>query len=1182
MRFSDLLTQGGPRIRFGLRPGSREEIAVGEMYTKSTPSSDAHPRSPRIGNAEGRRRLTLLSALLVFLSATAAASFQGFRSDPCRAPRMILSAGWWQERLEQNAMRRLPEIQGNILGIALVPGTSRLWICGTDGLLLFSEDGGRTWESPSLPADSFRTDSPPSSAKYLDPQESPKKPPDTGQMGPVPPSDPRGPELKLPEEAKNTSRPALQAIRFSSTSDGWVVGDGGIILHTRDGGKTWSRKSAGKRLNLHAIHFPDGKKVWFAADTGILEIPEGAFGAAEMEGRMLSVGPFPVRVQCIHSGAGKTAAVVGGSAWFLESSKASWRMTGPWTCNLWSVDGSGTGDLFAGKSTQGTDGNLVRFTGTAPGMLQVYQVANYDGEQLFAACFPDRDNFWLAGAKGRILHSADGGATWTAQHSATTVNLNGIAFADGKRGWIVGNSGTILATEDGGTTWHPLSTPKTTGVFFGRADGRNSWTIAGGRLVRTQDGTQTVVMPSAFTSSPVSIHFIDPDKGWVWLKNGEVAETDDAGRSWSMLGPHRPWFSPWYLLTFLPVIFLLHRGWQKPPPAAVLEASVADLAVSDRPIGPDDPDPLRFGELARGISRFLRNENTEPPVTVAITGAWGTGKSSLMNLLKADLGLFGFKPVWFNAWHHQNEENLLAAVLQAIRLEATPHIFSPMGLPFRLKLLGLRIYREWFRYLSISAVFALSLGYLIAYPDQILAIAGSVFQSAAQDGGFWNDPLEFLFKALGPSLGVFGGAGFLLKGLRAFGLNPADLLASKTGNTKMSALEAQTAFRIRFAREFNDVAVALRPKTLTLFIDDLDRCSPENVLKLLEAVNFLVSSGPCTVVMGLDLNYVKGAVVNVLEKQMNSQFADRYLEKLVNLEVPVPTPTNDQLDKFMGSTLDPRGSIEEPSGPPRWFKAAQISIVAGLSLSILAGAVFLGSRLPPPPEKPVTPPPPEHEIIVRYLPTPETAPPPAAVREDRSPSNDPSRYIPCPPSTIGFGWLYLLLLPLGVAAAAGFFLEGDVEVRDSGRFKEALKVWNPLLIRDPSNPAVRATPRSMKRFLNRVRYLAMMQRRSPPLPQPLIRFLRMILREKPRAPEDYLAQNAMAEETLVALSMIRYCNKSWAAGLPAHADFIKFATPLTTPEELSRLATAVNESRWRDMAANLERFAGISAAVRLA
>jgi len=44
-----------------------------------------------------------------------------------------------------------------------------------------------------------------------------------------------------------------------------------------------------------------------------------------------------------------------------------------------------------------------------------------------------------------------------------------------------------------------------------------------------------------------------------------------------------------------------------------------------------------------------------------------------MNLLMADLKEYRFRPVWFNAWHHQKEEHLLASLLENIKSQAIPH-----------------------------------------------------------------------------------------------------------------------------------------------------------------------------------------------------------------------------------------------------------------------------------------------------------------------------------------------------------------------------------------------------------------------------------------------------------------------------------------------------------------------------
>src|SRR5206468_1666617 len=88
---------------------------------------------------------------------------------------------------------------------------------------------------------------------------------------------------------------------------------------------------------------------------------------------------------------------------------------------------------------------------------------------------------------------------------------------------------------------------------------------------------------------------------------------------------------------------------------------------------------------------------------------------------------------------------------------------------------------------------------------------------------------------------------------------------------------------------------ALGERSLLVFIDDLDRCSPSSVGDVLEAVNFLVSSGDCFVVMGMDRARVERYIAVNFEKvvQGDKEFATKYLDKLINIEVPVPEPTDD-------------------------------------------------------------------------------------------------------------------------------------------------------------------------------------------------------------------------------------------------------------------------------------------------
>ncbi|HUJ43379.1 MAG TPA: YCF48-related protein [Opitutaceae bacterium] len=57
------------------------------------------------------------------------------------------------------------------------------------------------------------------------------------------------------------------------------------------------------------------------------------------------------------------------------------------------------------------------------------------------------------GASGHILRSIDSGATWELAAAPTRATLTGVSFPDEQHGWIVGHDAIILHTEDGGRTW---------------------------------------------------------------------------------------------------------------------------------------------------------------------------------------------------------------------------------------------------------------------------------------------------------------------------------------------------------------------------------------------------------------------------------------------------------------------------------------------------------------------------------------------------------------------------------------------------------------------------------------------------------------------------------------------------------------------------------------------------------
>src|SRR5690348_15299083 len=65
-------------------------------------------------------------------------------------------------------------------------------------------------------------------------------------------------------DLRNFDDAALHAVQFVDLSEGWAVGDDGVIWHTIDGGRNWERQPTGVRASLRSVHFLDPYTGWAA------------------------------------------------------------------------------------------------------------------------------------------------------------------------------------------------------------------------------------------------------------------------------------------------------------------------------------------------------------------------------------------------------------------------------------------------------------------------------------------------------------------------------------------------------------------------------------------------------------------------------------------------------------------------------------------------------------------------------------------------------------------------------------------------------------------------------------------------------------------------------------------------------------------------------------------------------
>lgn len=941
----------------------------------------------------------------------------------------------------------------------------------------------------------------------------------------------------------NSPSEDLVGIHFADGQKGWAIGKRGLLLATTDGGNTWQTGSVPfdqLPFDRAKLTSPSGIRSAQFSDQGVL--------------RCSVVKPL-----------GSAAFALGSTLWntveFVDEPRSVFFL-------------GEQGWLASEKGMSRTTDGGKHWT-------------DPDGLALNAVTFVDPLNGWAVGEpvdkKGVILRTTDGGVSWSPQRSGTACRLNAVYFLDGKHGWVAGSNGTILTTTDGGEEW-----------------------------VHITQGTER---PNPLPLGESS-HWPPPI---------------------STLG---------VVLSLALAVQAARAARAKPPEP---EKGVADVLVSDKPLEAGDADVLDLNSIALGLSRFLRNKRTIPPLTIAITGEWGTGKSSLMNLVRADLRSYEFRPVWFNAWHHQKEEHLLASLLQCVRLQAVPQWWRPGGIAFRFRLLSMRGRRHWVPWLLLLLIFSVFAGHELNHGH------GSIWDVLDSVRRFKPTDLYSFVQTIPTDTGMFGFIVALLgvtrtvwKGATAFGMNPGALIAGMSSGTRLRDLEAQTSYRQKFAQEFRDVTSALRARKMLILIDDLDRCRPEQVLEVLEAINFLVSSGECFVVIGMARGRVEGCVglsfkdvaAELIDdkeplptnqgtefgKKKRREFARQYLDKLINIEVPVPTPDADQSSKLLRARkkAPPAGRhaiVEwaEKVKPRAEMISGPLTAIVICAITI-SGGYLLGRDWPKNPSSgqgqsatpPAASPPGANADTASTASTSaNTSTPPAQgagessqvagisgkkdtrnektgevpgaeihPRRTATPFAPPDDIIPASPSAkrpLGYGLIPIALAFCVLVALYVSNRKPDLIVEDSPEFEKALEIWHPLVVAKDN------TPRGMKRFVNRVRYLAMREQlQSPSIPrlQRMVERFGLIHRE-PNKPLKSQADH-IPESMIVALTAIHTCSPDWLK------DGRVFALPLASGDELHwpllQEVKAKHEKEfhnWDQIAPYRRRFVEIASGVRV-
>ncbi len=299
--------------------------------------------------------------------------------------------------------------------------------------------------------------------------------------------------------------------------------------------------------------------------------------------------------------------------------------------------------------------------------------------------------------------------------------------------------------------------------------------------------------------------------------------------------------------------------------------------VLDLPLTSEEEDLLNIEIYQKGLIDYIKN--ADMPITLAIQGGWGSGKTSLMNVFYDNLCKYNnplFYGIRVNTWHY----SLLSTTQQAV-VGILKSIIEQINSFQPDKELGNKALEVLMRALIVGAKF-------------VYDVADQVYLDGTLKNSGWDSNTvqkEFSYIKNG---------------------NDTEN-SDNTDETSDSAIVEQLKKEIdrlvhhtlilnnecRYCHngdcEYKTIANNFRytgeKKGFIFFIDDLDRIDPSLAVEILEIIKNLFDLPYCIFVLAVDYSIiVKGLEPKLGElKPNNAHKFRRYFDKLVQLPITIPT-----------------------------------------------------------------------------------------------------------------------------------------------------------------------------------------------------------------------------------------------------------------------------------------------------
>lgn len=282
-------------------------------------------------------------------------------------------------------------------------------------------------------------------------------------------------------------------------------------------------------------------------------------------------------------------------------------------------------------------------------------------------------------------------------------------------------------------------------------------------------------------------------------------------------------------------------------------------------------DYLNFDYLVKAVEDIVMDEALTPS-TIGVYGDWGSGKSSLMQMVERSL-INHYKEdvacIHFNGWLFEDYEDAKTAFCGTILEELRKHKTIPSKVKGQITSLLKKIDGK-----------------------KILMKGGSIALDVILTGGI-GSIVGLTVESIASTLKN------KIDGVSADDIREA-LKDFKKENEDKKREEVKN-----FQKDFESILRESKLKRMVVFVDELDRCKPDTVLDIFEAMRLFLFVKGTSFVIGADSRLIDYAIKSRYKNipGNNLDISKEYLEKLIQYPVTIPQLNTAELVRYLTCLL---------------------------------------------------------------------------------------------------------------------------------------------------------------------------------------------------------------------------------------------------------------------------------------